>query len=89
MLTCNSSKSRNTNFGMKIANTKNENYEDILNSQQITEGYYTVKAVKLISDKNNIDMPIMNSVYSNLYKHHDIKSEISDLMNRPLTEEKF
>ena len=89
MLTCNSSKSRNTNFGMKIANTKNENYEDILNSQQITEGYYTVKAVKLISDKNNIDMPIMNSVYSILYKHHDIKSEISDLMNRPLTEEKF
>jgi len=89
MLTCNSSKSRNTNFGIKIAGTNPENYKDILNSQQITEGYYTVKAVKLISEKNDINMPIMNSVYNILYNHHDIKSEINDLMNRPLIEEKI
>ena len=89
MLTCNSSKSRNTNFGLKIASSKPENYDDILNEQQITEGYYTVKAVKLISDKHNIDMPIMNSVFNILYNKHDIKHEINDLMNRPLTEEKI
>ena len=77
MLTCNSLKSRNTNFGIKIASSKPENYDDILNEQQITEGYYTVKAVKLISDKNNIDMPIMNSVYNVLYNQHEIKNEIN------------
>ena len=89
MLTCNSPKSRNTNFGLKIASSKPENYKEILNEQQITEGYYTVKAVKLIADKHNIDMPIMNSVFNILYNQHDIKHEINDLMNRPLIEEKI
>ena len=87
MLTCNSFKSRNNNFGRKIANSKPENYVNILNNQQITEGYYTVKAVKILSEKNNINMPIMQSVYNILFNYHDIKKEINDLMNRPLIEE--
>tara|TARA_Y100001970_G_scaffold92148_2_gene116311 strand:- start:1526 stop:2503 length:978 start_codon:yes stop_codon:yes gene_type:complete len=89
ILTCNSLKSRNTNFGKKIANTKFENYEDILNTQQITEGYFTVKAVNSIAEENKINMPIMKSVYNILYKNHDIKNEIKELMNRPLIEEKI
>ena len=34
-------------------------------------------------------MPFMNSVYNILYNQRDIKNEINDLMNRPLTEEKI
>jgi len=89
ILTCNSSKSRNTEFGIKIANTKPENYIDILKSQQITEGYYTVKAVNIISEKNSINMPIMKSVYNILHNHHNIEKEIEELLSRPLTEEKI
>ena len=46
ILTCSSLKSRNTKFGQLISSTNSPNIEDILKSQQITEGYYTIKAVK-------------------------------------------
>ena len=66
-----------------------ENFLDLLKSQEVTEGYYTVKAVYNISQKKNIDMPIMESVYNILYKQHDLKEELSNLLSRPITEEKI
>ncbi len=69
----------------KIANTKPENYTDILKSQQITEGYYTAKAAKKIASENNIEMPILQSVFNILYNGFDIEDEINKLMSRPLT----
>ena len=89
MLTCNSSKSRNTKFGIQVASTKLNTYEDLLDKNAITEGYYTIKATKKISDTNKIEMPIMNAIYNILYKEHDIKEEIVQLMNRPPVEEKI
>ena len=89
MLTCSSLKSRNTKFGQLISSTNNPKIDDILKSQQITEGYYTVKAVKNIADDKKIEMPIMNAIYNILYKQHDIKEEIVQLMNRPPVEEKI
>ena len=62
-------------------------FEDILKSQEITEGYYTVKAVKQITDEKKIDMPIMQSVYNILYNSHSIKDEIKNLLERPITDE--
>ena len=85
MLTCNSSKSRNTNFGIKIANIKHKNFERELNKNAITEGYYTVKAAKKIASENNIEMPILQSVFNILYNGFDIEDEINKLMSRPLT----
>ncbi len=87
MLTCSSLKSRNTKFGQIIASIKNPDIEDILNSQQITEGYYTVKAVKKIADDIKIEMPIMNAIYDILYNNHDIAKEITKLLERPLKDE--
>ena len=55
----------------------------------IRDSYYTVKAVYNISKKQNIDMPIMESVYNILYKQHDLKEELSNLLSRPITEEKI
>ena len=55
MLTCNSSKSRNTNFGIKIANIKHKNFEKELDKDAITEGYFTAKAaIKIASDLDNL-----------------------------------
>ena len=87
ILTCSSTSSRNTKFGIKIASAKSENYADLLKSQEVTEGYYTVKAVYNISKKNKIDMPIMDSVYNILYKQFDLKEELIKLLNRPLKDE--
>ena len=88
ILTCSSTNSRNTQFGIKLASSKYNNFLDLLQSQEVTEGYYTVKAVYNISKNKKIDMPIMESVYNILYKQHDLKVEISNLLNRPLTDEK-
>ena len=85
MLTCNSAKSRNTNFGIKIANIKHENFEKELDKNAITEGYYTAKATIKIASENNIDMPILESVFNILYNEFNIEDEINKLMARPLT----
>ncbi len=85
MLTCNSSKSRNTNFGIKIANIKHKNFEKELDKNAITEGYFTAKAAIKIASENHIEMPILESVFNILYNGFDIEDEINKLMSRPLT----
>jgi glycerol-3-phosphate dehydrogenase (NAD(P)+) len=87
ILTCNSMKSRNTKFGQLISSISRPDFEDILKSQEITEGYFTVKAVNKIADQKNIDMPIMKSIYNILYKNYSIKNEINNLLERPITDE--
>ena len=89
ILTCNSKKSRNTNFGIKIANIKHKNFEKELDKNAITEGYYTTKAAIKIASENNIEMPILESVFNILYNEFDIEEEIKKLMSRPLTIEKI
>ena len=85
MLTCNTSKSRNTNFGIKIANIKHKNFEKELDKNAITEGYFTAKAAIKIATDNGIEMPILESVFNILYNGFDIEDEINKLMSRPLT----
>ena len=87
MLTCSSLKSRNTKFGQLISSTNNPDIDDILKSHQITEGYYTVKAVKNIADDKKIEMPIMNAIYNILYNQHNIKDVINNLLERPIKDE--
>lgn len=87
ILTCNSLKSRNTIFGKLISSVKSPDINDILKSQQITEGYYTIEAVKKISDSKKINMPILDSIYNILYNKHSIKDEINNLLERPITDE--
>ena len=87
ILTCNSLKSRNTNFGHLISNQQNISIKEHLKSQETTEGYFTVQAVYQIAKEKKIDMPIVNSVYKILYKNVSIKNEISNLLNRPFTKD--
>ncbi|MDC0037279.1 NAD(P)-dependent glycerol-3-phosphate dehydrogenase [Alphaproteobacteria bacterium] len=87
MLTCSSLKSRNTKFGQLISSTNSPDIGDILKSQQITEGYYTVKAVKNIAEDKKIEMPIMNAIYNILYNQYNIKDVINNLLERPIKDE--
>ena len=87
ILTCNSTKSRNTNFGNIIATSKILNFEEILKSNEITEGYFTVKAVNNLAEEKKIDMPIMKSIYNILYNNYSIEEELNKLLGRPITDE--
>jgi glycerol-3-phosphate dehydrogenase (NAD(P)+) len=87
ILTCNSIKSRNTNFGYLISTSSKPNFKEILKSQEITEGYFTLAGVYKIAKEKKIDMPIMNSIYNILYNEYSIKDEINNLLERPITDE--
>jgi len=89
ILTCGSSSSRNTQFGIKIASSKYDNFSELLQSQEVTEGYYTVEAVYNIAKNKKIDMPIMEAIYNIIYNRYDLKEEIAKLLSRPLKEEKI
>ena len=55
----------------------------------IRDRFYTAKAAIKIASENNIEMPILESVFNILYNEFDIEEEINKLMSRPLTIEKI
>ncbi len=54
---------------------------------KLAEGVATLKAVKLIADKENIDMPICQMLYKVIYEEADIKQSIKLLFERSLKKE--
>ncbi|MBS4772883.1 MAG: glycerol-3-phosphate dehydrogenase [Proteobacteria bacterium] len=71
--------SHNRTFGEKFA--RGENFG------KPAEGVPTLKAVKIIADKNNIPMPICQALYSVVYEGADIKSTIRAMFERDLKQE--
>ena len=71
--------SNNRKFGESFV--KGEEY------QKLAEGYYTVKAIKKLEDKYNVEMPISNAVYNILYNHKDAKEELKGLFSRDIKNE--
>ena len=71
--------SHNRMFGEKFA--KGEDFG------KLAEGVPTLKAVKIIADKENIDMPICQALYKAIYEKADIKSTIKNIFNRDLKQE--
>lgn len=51
------------------------------------EGVPTLKAVKIIADKENIDMPICQALYKVIYEKADIKPTIRSMFERDLKQE--
>jgi glycerol-3-phosphate dehydrogenase (NAD(P)+) len=54
---------------------------------KLAEGYYTLKAVKNIADKEGIDMPISQALYKGIYEGADVKSVIKEMFDRDLKQE--
>lgn len=54
---------------------------------KLAEGVPTLKAVKLIADQENIDMPISQALYKVIYEKADIKSTIRQIFDRDLKQE--
>ena len=86
MLTCFGSLSRNFQLGTRIA--KGESLEQIQKTTiMIAEGVETTKAIKTLSEKIHIEMPISSAVYDILFNNKDPKKAIQGLMKRSLKEE--
>lgn len=84
--TCFSKKSRNRTFGEDIG--KGKKREDIVNSMDmVVEGVTTVKSIYNLGKKINIDLPIINQVYSVLYKDKSPLDAVMDLMKREVKPE--
>ena len=85
-LTCSSKKSRNFSLGYNLA--KGKKLDSFLKSKTtIAEGIYTVKAIKNLSKKLKINLPINDAVYKILYLDKNINQVTNDLLNRPIIKE--
>ena len=88
MATCYSKLSRNYSFGYGLAKGKKTN--SIMNEiSQTIEGYPTTLAAYTLSEKYNIEMPIVKATKSVLYDKQEPKLVINDLLSRTLQEEKI
>lgn len=71
--------SHNRMFGEMFA--KGENFG------KLAEGYFTLKAVKNIADKENINMPICQALYKAIYEGADVTQTIRTMFERELKQE--
>ena len=86
IVTCTSRHSRNRRFGKAIG--EGASVEDALKSIGMTvESYYATVAAKKLSEKHNVEMPIVNECYNLLYENGDVKSAIKSLMGRSMKSE--
>ena len=86
ILTCGSAQSRNMSLGRALGH--GETLSDILGARRaVTEGVYTAAAVKGLSDKLKIDMPISQAVAAILDGRLTVDGAIAGLLNRPLKHE--
>ncbi len=84
--TCMGKWSRNRNFGLALA--KENNPAQILSSQKtVVEGYWATSCFHQKCKELGIEMPILNQVYSILYKSKPAQLALGELMTRDLKAE--
>lgn len=76
ILTCTSSKSRNYSYGEILATKTQEEIIEYENNTTI-EGRYTLKTIQDISNSNNINLPIINTIYNIVYNKENINELLS------------
>jgi glycerol-3-phosphate dehydrogenase (NAD(P)+) len=86
VLTCTDNQSRNRRFGLALGQgmTVNAAIESI---GQVVEGYRNTDEVRLLSQANNIEMPICEQIYQVLYKGKSAKEAAVALLSREQTQE--
>lgn len=86
LLTCSSELSRNFTVGKRLA--QGEKLAGILSStSSVAEGVPTAKALKELSKRLNVSMPICSEVFSVLYEDKNPVEAMNALQARPLTHE--
>ena len=80
-LTCSGPHSRNMAYGMKIVNNNNEP------PKELVEGLNAIHATIALSEKLEIELPIMTSIKKILNKEANIDEIIKKLLSRPIKNE--
>jgi glycerol-3-phosphate dehydrogenase (NAD(P)+) len=86
VLTCTGSLSRNRFVGEELG--KGRTLPEITAElNEVAEGINTARAVKKMSDRAGLEMPITNEVNAVLYDGKPARDAVAELMSRPLREE--
>lgn len=86
IVTCTSGYSRNRHLGEMIA--KGHKAQDVVaSSKMVAEGYYNTMAIKKISEKHGLELPIANEVFEIIYNNKPPLESLKNLMARALKEE--
>lgn len=81
VLTCTDNQSRNRRFGLALGN--GVSVEDAMEEiGQVVEGYRNTKEVHMLSQRMNVEMPIVEQVYQVLYCGKAAKEAAADLLSR-------
>jgi glycerol-3-phosphate dehydrogenase (NAD(P)+) len=86
VLTCTDDQSRNRRFGLLLAAGKTAE-QALAQIGQAVEGYLAAKAVRLVAERANVDMPICAGIYRVLYEQLPAKDLVRGLMSRPIKAE--
>lgn len=86
VLTCTGSLSRNYTVGTKLA--QGMKLADILSqTKMVAEGVATAESAYQLSQKYNIEMPIVEQIYKVIYEDKNPAAAVNDLMSRALKSE--
>ncbi len=80
-LTCSGPHSRNMAYGMKIVTNYNEP------PKELVEGLNAINATIALSEKLDLELPIMNSIKKILNKEANVNEIIKKLLSRPIKNE--
>jgi glycerol-3-phosphate dehydrogenase (NAD(P)+) len=86
VLTCTGSLSRNRFVGQELGRGRRLT-EITAGMNEVAEGVKTTLGVKLLADRNGVEMPITNQVHAVLYEGKSATEAADQLMTRPLREE--
>lgn len=81
IVTCTSMHSRNRRCGILIGQGRSRAEAEV-EVGMVVEGIYATKAAYHLSQKHNIEMPIVNELYKVLYEDADVKDSVKNLMLR-------
>lgn len=83
VLTCTGKLSRNRYVGQELAKGRLLN-QICAGMQEVAEGIKTTLAVKALSERAGVEMPITNEVHAVLYEAKSPSAAVEELMTRPL-----
>lgn len=84
--TCTSPDGRNRSFGEAIGQGKTIE-EALAETQSVVEGVATTKSVAKMAKEANIEMPLVQAIFSILFENQSPTDTVNHLMNRPLKSE--
>ncbi len=83
VLTCTGGLSRNRFVGQELGRGRTL-AEILAGMHEVAEGVRTTRAVKLLADKHDVEMPITAQVHAVLYEEQSARAAVEQLMTRPL-----